>query len=66
MHIVADLSDLASTYTTYEMSLCSLGIMGTEYVRSEAPPTDITLEQGSTVTLDIPHIHSALTIGNTL
>ena len=40
--------------------------MGTEYVRTETPPTEITLIQGSTATIDIPHITSALTIGNTL
>ena len=40
--------------------------MGTEYVRTETPPTEITLIQGSTTTIDIPHITSALTIGNTL
>ena len=40
MHIVADLSHLSS----YTMSLCSLGIMGTEYVRNETPPTEITIE----------------------
>ena len=40
--------------------------MGTEYVRTEAPPTEIELKQGSTMTLNIQHIRSALTIGNTL
>ena len=40
--------------------------MGTEYVRNEATPTEIILEQGSTKTIKIPHITSALTIGNTL
>ena len=48
------------------MSLCSVGIMGTEYVRAEPLATEITLELGSTATLNIPHITSALTIGNTL
>ena len=40
--------------------------MGTEYIRTEAIPTEITLEQGSSTSIDIPHIISALTIGNTL
>ena len=48
------------------MSLCQLGIMGTEYVRTEALPSEIMIEQGSTKTIEIPHITSALTIGNTL
>ena len=66
MHIIADFSHLQDTYGSYRMSLCSLGIMGTEYVRNETPPTDITMIQGSTTTIEIPHITSALTIGNTL
>ena len=44
MHIVADLSHLLSSpysFTSYTMSLCQLGIMGTEYVHTEAPPTEI-------------------------
>lgn len=48
------------------MSLCSLGVMGTEYVHTVPPPTEITIEEGSITTLNIPHITSALTIGNTL
>ena len=63
MYIIADLSHLVGSYT---MSLCSLGIMGTEYVHSKPPPTDITITKGSTTTIDVPHITSALTIGNTL
>ena len=40
--------------------------MGTEYVHSISPPTEITITKGSTTTIDIPHVTSALTIGNTL
>ena len=40
--------------------------MGTEYVHREPPPTEITVTKGSSMTIDIPHITSALTIGNTL
>ena len=61
-YIVADLSHLPD----YTMRLCQLGIMGTEYIRSEEIPTQIELEQGTTTTLAIPHITSAFTIGNIL
>ena len=40
--------------------------MGTEYVHSKPPLTEITITKGSTTTINIPHITSALTIGNTL
>ena len=66
MFLIADLSSLAGSYSTYEMSLCQLGIMGTEYVHAETQPTEITIEQGVTYNFNIPHITSALTIGNTL
>ena len=52
--------------TTYKMRLCQLGIMGTEYVRNEEILTEMVLEQGIMDTIAIPHITSALTIGNTL
>ena len=69
MYIIADLSHLLQpphSYSTYTMSLCNLGIMGTKYEHNEPPPTEITLEKGSTKTFDISHITSTLTIGNTL
>ena len=44
MHIIADLSHLMTSHSSYKMNLCSLGIMGTEYVRTEAPLTEITIE----------------------
>ena len=47
IHIVADLSHLSSL--TYEMSICYLGIYGTEYVRSETAPTqEITVIKDQT------------------
>ena len=38
--IVADLTDLSGTY---EMSICNLGVMGTEYVRDTHLPSTIEL-----------------------
>ena len=48
------------------MELCSVGIMGTQYVREVPLPEtlEITLE-GSTI-LKIPNIYSAIPIGNQL
>ena len=54
MYIIADLTDLYNDFSMYRMSLCSLGIMGTEYVRADPLATEVTLEQGSTTTLEIP------------
>ena len=54
MHIVSDLSHLAGA--TYEMSLCSIGIMGTPYTRNEPLTTFVELYQGESLRLTIPHI----------
>ena len=43
VHIVADLSHLVPPYT---MSLCSIGIMGTSFVRDEPLPASIEISQG--------------------
>lgn len=66
MHIVADLNHLSGS--TYSMELCSLGIMGTQYVRDEPVPETLQIfrESQSTETINILHIYSTLTIGNTL
>lgn len=49
------------------MSICSLGIMGTKYVRDGSPlPSSIELMQGEVSTLQVAHIYSEHTIGNTL
>ena len=46
VHIVADLSHLMLTYTSYTMSLCSVGIMGASFVRDEPLPASIEIIQG--------------------
>ena len=65
-YIVAHLTHLVSISALYNISLCQLGIMGTEYVRSQAPPTEVELAEKSTKVITIVHITSALSIGNTL
>ena len=54
VHIVSDLSHLAGA--TYEMSLCSIGIMGTPYTRNEPLTTFVELYQGESLRLPVPHI----------
>ena len=63
MHIIADLSHLAGQ--GYSMELCSVGIMGTQYVRDEPLPVTLEISEEFT-TLAIPNIYSALPIGNQL
>ena len=41
--IVADLTDLSGQ--SYEMSICNLGVMGTEYVRVNSVLSSISVEQ---------------------
>ena len=64
MHIVADLSHLAGQH--YSMELCSIGIMGTQYIRDETLPETIEIDSEGLMTLTIPNIYSAMSIGNQL
>ena len=48
------------------MSICNLGVMGTEYVRDTAVPSWITVMQGDTSILSVENIYSKHIIGNTL
>ena len=56
--IVADLSHLTAPY---EMSLCSLGVMGASYTRDESLPEVIEIYQGASMSLTIPHIYDEYT-----
>ena len=58
LHIVADLSHLTPPYT---MSLCSLGIMGSRYVRDEPVPETLELVQGEIQTVSVSHIYNDFT-----
>ena len=62
LHIVADLNELYATESSYEMSICTLGVFGTQYVRSggDAVPSLIEIKQGETLQISIQHITSAL------
>ena len=62
MHIIADLSDLAGQ--GYEMILCSVGIMGTQYVRAQTFPETVEIQSENFTTLTIQNIYSTISIGN--
>ena len=64
MHIVADLSHLA--VSGYSMELCSVGIMGTQYVRDQNLPETYEIQKASPTELTIINIYSAIPIGNQL
>ena len=60
-------ADLSSLSGAYEMTICQLGIFGTEYVRASSIPSQIKLLPYETsAVLQIDHITSSYTIGNTL
>ena len=61
----ADLSPLNGS--TFEVSICNLGVFGTKYKRDVALPSQIYLKPyQKQYTLKVAHIASTLTIGNTL
>lgn len=63
VHIVADLGHLD---TDYEMSMCTLGLMGTRYIRDKSIPTEVNVSAGDSFTLTVPHIYSEVEIGTEL
>ena len=48
------------------MTLCSVGIMGTQYVRDEILPEVLEVARESPTTLRIRNIYSSMPIGNHL
>ena len=67
VHIVADLGHLMMG-GDYEMSICSLGVMGTRYVRDGEPtlPAEIYLLPGQSTVVALGHIYSEIEIGTKL
>ena len=51
------ISDLSHLTPPYEMSLCSVGVMGTSYVRDTALPDTISVAQGEETVLKVPNIY---------
>ena len=48
LHIVADLNHLMDAYGQIDVSICTLGVFGTKYVRDEGAslPSNIELHEG--------------------
>ena len=62
LHIVSDMSQYADQ--EYNCSICSLGVIGTRYVREgEQLPAEIALELGESRQFNLQHIKSELEIG---
>ena len=51
--IVADFNDLV-VGTKFNVNICSLGVMGTKYVRSAEITKSLKVEQNETKVLEIP------------
>ena len=62
IHFVADYSHRSGA----TVSICTLGIMGTKYVRDTPVPTELTLNAGETLTLTVEDIYAEIAIANTL
>ena len=54
-HIVADFSRITSSY---QVSLCSIGVMGTKYDRSSTVVTSHIIKRGDALTFNVEHIQS--------
>lgn len=48
------------------VSICSVGVMGTTYVRDETLPSSIEVFVGGTEIIRVPHIRAEDDIGNVL
>lgn len=48
------------------MELCSVGVMGTQYVREEAIPETLEIQKDDLTSLTISNIYSSMPIGNSL
>ena len=67
MHLVADMSAYTGTAADSDtVSVCTLSIFGTKYVRDDPLPTTISVISGQTSTITVPSIYSYYQIGNTL
>ena len=64
LHIVADLRELRSK--EYEVSICSLGVMGTRYGRETQIDKQVTVLPGGSATFKVEKIEALIPIGNVL
>jgi len=68
MSIVANFTDVESWWETdYDISLCHVAIMGTEYIRTGSLPSKAVMySDEASITWTLNPITSKYTIGNTL
>ena len=67
IHLVADQSAHIGTASGSEtVSVCSLSVFGTKYVRDDSVPTSLTVTRGLVSTISVGKIYSVYQIGNTL
>jgi len=67
MTIVANYTDVFSWEEGFDISLCHVAVMGTEYIRSGSLPTKLIMYTDDTpITWTLAAITSKYTIGNTL
>ena len=64
LHVVADYSH--ESQTEYSISICSVGVFGTKYIRNTALETEIKIVADTVKNLEVPRIQSQFTIGNEL
>ena len=62
--IVMDLTNLSDN--PYEMSLCTVGIMGTRYVRDGPENLEITIVRGDQGQIEIQRVYSEMEIATDL
>ena len=56
---------VATGVPSVEVSICSVGVFGTRYIRASDPPSFITLD-ACTKILTVDHVHAEDAIGDTL
>ena len=64
LHIVADLRELKGR--AYEMSICSLGIMGMDYGRDNKLQEIVDVLPGNEISFEVEKIRALFPIGNHL
>ena len=64
IHIVANLTHLSTQ--SYEMTICTFAVFGTQYGRNSTVPASLEIAAGDAKTLEIEPIYAMLEIGNTL
>ena len=57
---------VATVVPTFEISICSVAVFGTRYIRDEPLQSTIEIEANRSVVFSVPHVHAEDVIGNHL